>query len=85
MFIGHCFLDSSTNNCMEKPITLLQTLLYARASLSMLKGTTSVHKRSIYDHVFSAGDENSRAADVCGNRKASSSEYSFLYKTENSD
>lgn len=40
-----CFLYSSTNNWMEKPITVLQTLLYARASLSMLKGTTSVHKR----------------------------------------
>lgn len=29
----------------------------------------------IYDRVFSAGDENSRAADVCGNHKASFPDY----------
>lgn len=40
-----CFLDTSAHNLMEKPITLLQTLLYACSSSSMLKGTASVHRR----------------------------------------
>lgn len=78
-----CFLAYTV---METPVTLLLTLLYAAcvklpsSSCSHYEGNreckwTGEFIVLIYDRVFSAGDENSRAADVCGNHKASSPDY----------